>query len=183
MLKYLTYYTMFIKTQERDCCLVASAQDIQLMQYALTLAKRAETIGEIPVGAVLVDSKGNIIGEGWNQVIALSDPSAHAEILAIRQASHRLQNYRLLDCTLYVTLEPCTMCAGAILHSRLSRLVFGASDYKTGAIGSRFHLFEDYKMNHLLTVQGGVLKEACSKQISEFFQRRRIEKKQQKQAV
>ncbi|WGE57905.1 tRNA adenosine(34) deaminase TadA [Actinobacillus equuli] len=174
---------MFIKPQTTLCSLAISEQDIYFMRYALKLAERAETIGEIPVGAVLVDSEGNIIGEGWNQVIQLSDPSAHAEMLAIRQAGKEQNNYRLLNCTLYVTLEPCTMCAGAILHSRLHRLVFGASDYKTGAIGSRFHLFEDYKMNHFLEIRGGVLAEDCSQKISRFFQRRRQEQKQQKQAV
>ncbi|EFL79176.1 tRNA adenosine(34) deaminase TadA [Actinobacillus pleuropneumoniae] len=174
---------MFIKPQITQCSLTISEQDIHFMRYALELADRAEAIGEIPVGAVLVDQEGNIIGEGWNQVIQLSDPSAHAEMLAIRQAGKVQRNYRLLDCTLYVTLEPCTMCAGAILHSRLRRLVFGASDYKTGAIGSRFHLFEDYKMNHFLEIRGGVLAEECSQKISRFFQRRRQEQKRQKQAV
>ncbi|WP_420000857.1 tRNA adenosine(34) deaminase TadA [Actinobacillus pleuropneumoniae] len=174
---------MFIKPQITQCSLTISEQDIHFMRYALELADRAEAIGEIPIGAVLVDQEGNIIGEGWNQVIQLSDPSAHAEMLAIRQAGKVQRNYRLLDCTLYVTLEPCTMCAGAILHSRLRRLVFGASDYKTGAIGSRFHLFEDYKMNHFLEIRGGVLAEECSQKISRFFQRRRQEQKRQKQAV
>ncbi|MFC0347971.1 tRNA adenosine(34) deaminase TadA [Actinobacillus pleuropneumoniae] len=174
---------MFIKPQITQCSLTISEQDIHFMRYALELADRAEAIGEIPVGAVLVDQEGNIIGEGWNQVIQLSDPSAHAEMLAIRQAGKVQRNYRLLDCTLYATLEPCTMCAGAILHSRLRRLVFGASDYKTGAIGSRFHLFEDYKMNHFLEIRGGVLAEECSQKISRFFQRRRQEQKRQKQAV
>ncbi|MCL7720591.1 tRNA adenosine(34) deaminase TadA [Actinobacillus pleuropneumoniae] len=174
---------MFIKPQITQCSLTISEQDIHFMRYALELADRAEAIGEIPVGAVLVDQEGNIIGEGWNQVIQLSDPSAHAEMLAIRQAGKVQRNYRLLDCTLYVTLEPCTMCAGAILHSRLRRLVFGASDYKTGAIGSRFHLFEDYKMNHFLEIRGCVLAEECSQKISRFFQRRRQEQKRQKQAV
>ncbi|WGE66163.1 tRNA adenosine(34) deaminase TadA [Actinobacillus equuli subsp. equuli] len=174
---------MFIKPQTTLCSLAISEQDIYFMRYALKLAERAETIGEIPVGAVLVDSEGNIIGEGWNQVIQLSDPSAHAEMLAIRQAGKEQNNYRLLNCTLYVTLEPCTMCAGAILHGRIHRLVFGASDYKTGAVGSRYHLFEDYKMNHFLEIRGGVLAEDCSQKISRFFQRRRKEHKQQKQAV
>lgn len=171
---------MFIKPQTTQCSLAISEQDIYFMRYALELADRAEAIGEIPVGAVLVDSDGNILGEGWNQVIQHSDPSAHAEMLAIRQAGQAQSNYRLLDCTLYVTLEPCTMCAGAILHSRLHRLVFGANDYKTGAIGSRFHLFEDYKMNHFLEVRGGILAEDCSQKIRRFFQHRR---KEQKQAV
>ncbi|WGE89893.1 tRNA adenosine(34) deaminase TadA [Actinobacillus arthritidis] len=174
---------MFIKPQTTLCSLTLSEQDIHFMRYALELADQAEAIGEIPVGAVLVNQAGKIIGKGWNQVIQLADPTAHAEMLAIRQAGKNQNNYRLLDCTLYVTLEPCTMCAGAILHSRLHRLVFGASDYKTGAIGSRFHLFEDYKMNHFLEIRGGVLADDCDQKISRFFQRRRQEQKQQKQAV
>ena len=122
------------------------------MQHALMLADRAEALGEIPVGAVLVDDEGNILGEGWNLSIIENDPTAHAEIVALRNAAQHIQNYRLLNTTLYVTLEPCTMCAGAILHSRIKRLVFGASDYKTGAVGSRFHFFDDYKMNHTLEI-------------------------------
>lgn len=174
--------TMFIKPQATFCSFQISEQDQQFMQYALKLADKAEAIGEIPVGAVLVDQHGNVLGEGWNQSISLNDPTAHAEILAIRQAATKVQNYRLLDTTLYVTLEPCTMCAGAILHSRIGRLVFGASDYKTGAIGSRFHLFEDFKMNHFLEVQGGVLKKACSEKISHFFSHRRKLQKLAKKA-
>ena len=129
------------------------------MQHALMLADRAEALGEIPVGAVLVDDEGNILGEGWNLSIIENDPTAHAEIVALRNAAQNIQNYRLLNTTLYVTLEPCTMCAGAILHSRIKRLVFGASDYKTGAVGSRFHFFDDYKMNHSLEITSGVLAE------------------------
>lgn len=151
-----------------------------MMQYALSLADRAEEAGEIPVGAVLVDEKGGIIGEGWNLSIQHSDPTAHAEIIALRQAGQRINNYRLLNCTLYVTLEPCTMCAGAILHSRIKRLVFGAYDEKTGAVGSRFHFFDDYKMNHILEVSGGILQQECSQKISHFFQKRRQQKKQEK---
>lgn len=154
-----------------------SEQDIAFMQYALDLADLAEAKGEIPVGAVLVDKNQQIIGRGWNQTIQLCDPSAHAEMQAIRQAGQTLGNYRLLDCTLYVTLEPCPMCAGAILHSRIKRLVFGASDYKTGAVGSRYHLFEDYKMNHFLEVHGNVLGRECSQKISDFFKQRRLQKK------
>ncbi len=168
---------MFLKRSFNFSPLAISDLDEQMMSYALVLADKAEAMGEIPVGAVLVDKAGNIIGEGWNQVIALSDPTAHAEIMAIRQAGEKLQNYRLLDCTLYVTLEPCPMCAGAILHSRIGRLVFGATDYKTGAVGSRFHLFEDYKMNHLLEIRGGVMRERCSPKISDFFKKRRAEQK------
>ncbi|KGQ70945.1 tRNA adenosine(34) deaminase TadA [Chelonobacter oris] len=154
-------------------------QDQLFMQRALELADYAESLGEIPVGAVLVDVDGKIIGEGWNASILQHDPTAHAEIEAIRQGASALQNYRLLNTTLYVTLEPCTMCAGAILHSRIKRLVFGACDYKTGAVGSRFHLFDDYKMNHVLQITAGVLEQQCSEKLSRFFQRRRLEKKAQ----
>lgn len=143
------------------------------------LADRAEQLGEIPVGAVLVDENNEIIGEGWNLSIIHCDPTAHAEIVALRAAAQKIRNYRLLNTTLYVTLEPCTMCAGAILHSRIRRLVFGASDYKTGAVGSRFHFFDDYKMNHTIEITQGVLREECSEKLSAFFQRRRAEKKQE----
>lgn len=172
--------TMFIQPSQVYCDLIPSKQDLDFMQYALALADNAQAEGEIPVGAVLVH-QGEIIGEGWNRSIMLSDPTAHAEIQAIRMAGQKIQNYRLLDCTLYVTLEPCTMCAGAILHSRIGRLVFGASDYKTGAVGSRFHFFDDYKMNHLVQIQGGVMATECSQKISQFFQQRRAEKKRLKQ--
>ena len=163
-----------------DATKVRSEFDEKMMRYALTLADKAEALGEIPVGAVLVDESGNIIGEGWNLSIVQSDPTAHAEIIALRDGAKHLQNYRLLNTTLYVTLEPCTMCAGAILHSRIKRLVFGASDYKTGAVGSRFHFFDDYKMNHTLEITSGVLAEECSQKLSAFFQKRREEKKIEK---
>ena len=163
-----------------DAAKVRSEFDEEMMRYALTLADKAEALGEIPVGAVLVDAAGNIIGEGWNLSIVQSDPTAHAEIIALRNGAKNIQNYRLLNTTLYVTLEPCTMCAGAILHSRIKRLVFGASDYKTGAVGSRFHFFDDYKMNHTLEITSGVLAEECSHKLSAFFQKRREEKKIEK---
>ena len=163
-----------------DAAKVRSEFDEKMMRYALELADKAEALGEIPVGAVLVDDARNIIGEGWNLSIVQSDPTAHAEIIALRNGAKNIQNYRLLNSTLYVTLEPCTMCAGAILHSRIKRLVFGASDYKTGAIGSRFHFFNDYKMNHTLEVTSGVLAEECSQKLSTFFQKRREEKKIEK---
>ena len=163
-----------------DVAKVQSEFDEKMIRYALDLAAKAEALGEIPVGAVLVDDSGNIIGEGWNLSIVQSDPTAHAEIIALRDGAKHLQNYRLLNTTLYVTLEPCTMCAGAILHSRIKRLVFGASDYKTGAVGSRFHFFDDYKMNHTLEITSGVLAEECSQKLSAFFQKRREEKKIEK---
>ncbi|WP_265490756.1 tRNA adenosine(34) deaminase TadA [Mergibacter septicus] len=158
-------------------------RDLAFMRQALILADKAEQQGEIPVGALLVDCQGNIIAQGWNQSIALHDPTAHAEIMALRQAGEKQQNYRLTDLTLYVTLEPCPMCAGAILHSRIKRLVFGASDYKTGAVGSRFNLFNDFRMNHYLEVVSGILANECSEKISHFFQRRRAEQKQARQLV
>ncbi|HHF4046537.1 TPA: tRNA adenosine(34) deaminase TadA [Haemophilus influenzae] len=163
-----------------DIAKVRSEFDEKMMRHALELANKAEALGEIPVGAVLVDDSGNIIGEGWNLSIVQNDPTAHAEIIALRNGAKNMQNYRLLNTTLYVTLEPCTMCAGAILHSRIKRLVFGASDYKTGAIGSRFHFFDDYKMNHTLEITSGVLAEDCSQKLSTFFQKRREEKKIEK---
>ncbi len=155
--------------------------DQKMMRYALALADKAEALGEIPVGAVLVDEQGEILGEGWNLSIVNSDPTAHAEIIALRDAGQKVRNYRLLNTTLYVTLEPCTMCAGAILHSRIKRLVFGAADYKTGAVGSRFHFFDDYKMNHIPEITGGVLEAECSRKLSEFFRKRREQKKSARQ--
>ncbi|MBE2895821.1 tRNA adenosine(34) deaminase TadA [Pasteurellaceae bacterium HPA106] len=151
------------------------------MTHALRLADVAEQHGEVPVGAVLVSREGDVLGEGFNSVIRLNDPSAHAEIQAIRQAAERVGNYRLLGSTLYVTLEPCTMCAGAIVHSRIKRLVFGAYDPKTGAVGSRFHYFNDFVMNHTVEVSAGVQAEKCGAKLSAFFQRRRAEIKAQKQ--
>ena len=154
--------------------------DEKFMRHALMLADKAEQLGEVPVGAVLVDAQGEIIAEGWNCSITHSDATAHAEIMAIRAAGQAVQNYRLLNTTLYVTLEPCTMCAGAILHSRIKRLVFGAADYKTGAVGSRFHFFDEYKMNHTLEITSGILAQECGQKLSLFFQKRREQKKQSK---
>lgn len=150
--------------------------DEEWMQQAIVLASKAEQQGEVPVGALLVKD-GELVGEGWNQMISLNDPSAHAEMQAIRSAAARLGNYRLPDCTLYVTLEPCSMCAGAMVHSRIARLVFGAPDAKTGAAGSVLNLVQHYQFNHQLEVSGGVLAEQCATQLSGFFQRRRAEHK------
>lgn len=154
--------------------------DEQWMRHAMMLAHRAEQLGEVPVGAVLVKDQ-QIVAEGWNQMISLNDPSAHAEMQAVRQAGQVLDNYRLLDCTLYVTLEPCTMCAGVLVHSRIKRLVYGAADYKTGAAGSVLDLVRYPQFNHQLEVTAGVLAEECAAMLSAFFQRRRAEKKQLKQ--
>jgi len=156
-------------------------QDQQFMQRAVELAHKAEAINEIPVGAVVV-YQGQIIGEGFNQSITLNDPSAHAEMLAIRQAGKTLNNYRLLDCTLYVTLEPCSMCAGLLVHSRIKRLVFSAHDLKTGAAGSVFNVVASNKLNHQIEVSTGIMAEQCSTMLSAFFKRRRHEIKVAKKA-
>ena len=154
--------------------------DLQFMSKAYQLAQQAEALDEIPVGAVVV-SNGKIIGQGFNQSILLNDPSAHAEMLAIRDAGQNLANYRLLDCTLYVTLEPCSMCAGLLIHSRIKRLVFAATDLKTGAAGSAFDLVTHEKHNHRIEVCSGIMKDQCSSLRSAFFKRRRAEKKALKQ--
>jgi tRNA(adenine34) deaminase len=145
------------------------------MQYALSLAQKAETEGEVPVGAVVIRD-GEIVGQGWNRTIALSDPTAHAEIIALRQAGKALDNYRLPGCTLYVTLEPCCMCAGAMIHARLERVVFGATDPKTGAAGGRFQVLSDDRHNHSLEVSGGCLADDCGEQLKRFFKKKREEK-------
>jgi len=142
------------------------------MREALTLAAIAEAHGEVPVGAVVV-SDGAIIGRGYNQPIISHDPSAHAEIIAMREAAARIGNYRLTGCELYVTLEPCVMCAGAIMHARIARLVFGAADPKTGACGSVVNLFSEASLNHHATVSPGVLAAECGARLSAFFSQRR----------
>lgn len=148
--------------------------DEDWMRHALQLARRAWQQGEVPVGAVLVRD-GVLLAEGWNQPITLHDPSAHAEMLALRHAGQVLGNYRLPGTTLYVTLEPCLMCVGAILHARVSRVVFGAYEPKTGAAGSVFPLLQDPRHYHkVLAVQGGVLQEECAALLQAFFRERRI---------
>lgn len=156
--------------------------DEDWMRHAMQLAARAEAAGEVPVGAVLVKDQ-QLLAEGWNQMISLHDPSAHAEMQAVRKAGQSLQNYRLIDCTLYVTLEPCSMCAGMLVHSRVKRLVYGASDYKTGAAGSIMDLVCHPKLNHQLEVTAGVLGEECAAMLSAFFKKRRVQQKQLKQQV
>ncbi len=142
------------------------------MAYALELAQRSKAEGEVPVGAVLVKDN-EVVGEGWNQPIARHDASAHAEIMAIRAAGKALNNYRLPDTTLYVTLEPCTMCAGAMIHARIARLVYGAPDPRTGTAGSVIDIFAKDYHNHQLIVEGGVLQEACGQILKDFFRARR----------
>ena len=148
------------------------SQDEKWMLHAQLLASKAEAQGEVPVGAVLVKN-GEVVGEGWNQPITLSDPTAHAEIMAMRAAGQLLENYRQPDTTLYVTLEPCSMCAGAMLHARVGRVVFGAYDPKTGAAGSVYDTLQDERNLHKLTVEGGVLAETCSEQLRSFFRAKR----------
>ena len=147
--------------------------DEEYMQIALQLAREGAAAGEVPVGAIVVRD-GEIIGRGYNAPISQHDPSAHAEIQAIRDAGRNTGNYRLVDCTLYVTLEPCAMCAGAMQHARIARLVFGASDPKTGACGSVINLMGEIRLNHHLKMMAdGVLAKECSRQLSDFFAARR----------
>ncbi len=142
------------------------------MRRALGLARHAEEAGEVPVGAVVVQ-EGEIIGEGWNQPICAHDPSAHAEMVALRAAATHNKNYRLPGATLYVTLEPCAMCAGAIVQARVARVVYGAADPKAGAAGSVFQLLDSPALNHRAQVYGGVLNEESGRLLKEFFQSRR----------
>jgi len=151
------------------------------MRHALMLAQRAWEEGVVPVGAVLVHNN-RVIGEGWNRPIGRHDPTAHAEIMALRQGGLVLQNYRLLDTTLYVTLEPCVMCAGAMVHGRIGTLVFGARDLKTGAAGSLMDVLHHPGMNHRVEIVEGMLSDECSGMLSEFFRQRRLAIKAQKQA-
>jgi tRNA(adenine34) deaminase len=149
-----------------------SRNDADFMIEALALAREAGAAGEVPVGAIVV-REGEIVGRGVNQPILRHDPTAHAEIMALRDAAARLGNYRLPGCVLYVTLEPCAMCAGAIFHARLGRVVFGASDPKTGAAGSVLNLYAESKLNHHASLTGGVLAEECASLLSAFFAARR----------
>ena len=149
--------------------------DEHFMRLALALAERAQREdNEIPVGALLVDAAGKVIGEGWNRNIADHDPSAHAEIVAMRRAGKALGNHRLVGCTLYVTLEPCAMCAMAVVHARVARVVFGAFDPKTGAAGSVFDLLSDARHNHRVDVVGGVLGEDAGAKLTAYFRAKRV---------
>ena len=155
---------------------MSESNDERWMEAALALARQAADAGEVPIGAVVVKD-GQIIGRGYNQPISNRDPTAHAEIIALREAAAHLQNYRLTDCTLVVTMEPCVMCAGAILHARIARLVYGAREYKTGAHGSVMDVFAEPRLNHHCAVHGEVLADTCAELISGFFASRRLAKK------
>lgn len=146
--------------------------DEEFMGVAIELARNAWMAGEVPVGAVVV-LNGAVVGRGFNQPISQNDPSAHAEIMALRDAGRHIGNYRLPECSLYVTLEPCAMCAGAIMHARIKRIVYGAADPKTGAAGSVINLFAETRLNHHTEIVGGILASECSELISRFFKERR----------
>ena len=148
------------------------ATDIAYMRQALALAQRAADQGEVPVGALVV-FEDKVIGEGWNRPISTQDPTAHAEIVALRDAASRLANYRLTGSSLYVTLEPCPMCAGAIVHARVARVIYGTIDPIAGAAGTVFNVLAAPSLNHRPAVQGGVLAEECAHGLRSFFQARR----------
>lgn len=148
------------------------AEHEQWMRRALALADRAENEGEVPIGAVVVRD-GQLIGEGWNSVIAYQDPTAHAEIVALRDAAKLVGNYRLPGATVYVTLEPCTMCAGAMIHARIDKLIFAASEPKSGVVCSTCSLLDEPRYNHRISWQGGVLAQDSSQRLQAFFKRRR----------
>ena len=145
-----------------------SEDDLRFMSHAIDLAREAERAGEVPVGAVIVKD-GRIVGEGWNRPISTHDPTAHAEIIAMRAASEHLSTYRLLDTTLYVTLEPCPMCAGAMVHARVKRLVYAATDPRAGAAGTVFNIVQHAQLNHRLDTEGGVMAAQCSEMLRAFF--------------
>ncbi len=155
---------------------VSPQDDIAYMRAALELARQGALAGEVPVGAVVVKD-GQIVGRGYNQPISSHDPSAHAEMVAMRDAARRIGNYRLVGCELFVTLEPCVMCVGAMFHARIGRVVYGAKEPKTGAAGSVFNLFTEPRLNHHARIEGGVLAEECGRVLSDFFAMRRAQQK------
>ncbi len=155
-----------------DKYLIKEGSDAGFMTVAIALAGEASEAGEVPVGAVVVKG-GKVVGAGFNAPISRHDPSAHAEIQALRAAATALGNYRLAGCTLFVTLEPCTMCAGAIMHARIERLVFGAADPKTGACGSVVNLFTEARLNHHTVVEAGLMAQQCGELLTNFFRQRR----------
>ena len=149
--------------------------DEEWMQYALQLAKKSEERDEVPVGAIIV-YKNKIIGEGWNQPISSNNPTAHAEIMALQDAGEKIGNYRLIDSTMYVTLEPCVMCAGAMVHARIAKLVYAVDDQKTGACGSVFNMIQAEELNHNTEIKKGVLEKECQALIKNFFKEKRLKK-------
>lgn len=173
--------TLFVETNFRhfseDLMTESDRNDEYWMRQALEQAQRAYRLGEVPVGAILVDNLGQAIAEAHNQPIGSLDPTAHAEVKVLREAALRLSNYRLIDTTLYVTLEPCVMCVGAMVHARIGRLVYGAREPKTGAIESAISLPEQVSFNHKFEVTSGVLAQPCSELLADFFAHRREQKK------
>ena len=159
---FIIHYSLFIIIMNDD----------HWMQHALKLARKAEVAGEVPVGALIV-LNGELVAEGWNQPISSSDPTAHAEIIALRAAGQKLDNYRLLDAELYVTLEPCPMCVGAMLHARIKRVIYAATDPKTGALGGAYDLLNSVSHNHSFEVTKGVLEEQSREMLQGFFRERR----------
>ncbi len=171
-----TAQSMTVQSMSDDISteLIWNESDLRWMTHALALAERAEREDdEIPVGAVLIDADGHMIAEGWNRNIGTHDPTAHAEIVAMREGGRTLANHRLVGCTLYVTLEPCAMCAMAMVHARVARVVYAASDPKTGAAGSVFDLLTDPRHNHRVVVQGGLLADKAGTMLTNYFRRKR----------
>lgn len=162
-------------TRDNPSIFATPISDETWMEEALRCAAHAQTLGEIPIGAVVV-CKGEIVGRGWNSNLTNADPSAHAEIMALREAGKNIANHRLVDCEIFVTIEPCAMCAGALIHARLSRLVYGASDPKAGAVHSVMSVLNHPKLNHQMEVRGGVLADKCSELLQSFFKARRTAK-------
>ncbi len=170
-----------MSNQDSDESLIPafSEQDRYWMERAFQLASQGEALGEVPVGAVIV-CDGEILGEGFNQPITSHDPTAHAEIIALRHAARQVQNYRLVGASIYVTLEPCTMCVGALVHARIGRLVFGTTEPKAGAVVSKSQLLDNDYFNHRVNYAGGLMAQECQHQLSEFFAMRREQKRQEK---
>lgn len=167
-----------MESETTDFKVTTATGDAAFMREALALAQQAAAAGEVPVGAVVVKD-GQIVGRGSNAPISKHDPTAHAEIAAMRDAAQRLGNYRLVGCELFVTLEPCVMCVGAMFHARIARVVYGARDPKTGSAGSVLDLFAEARLNHHASIEGGVLAEECGKVLSDFFAMRRAQQKAQ----
>jgi tRNA(adenine34) deaminase len=171
----LHFFDRYLVMDKAVAPLEFGEMDIQLMGIALEAAREAAAAQEVPVGAVLVDSMGKVVAAAGNRIISGPDPTGHAEIVVLRAAAARLGNYRLTGTTLYVTLEPCAMCAAAMVHARIRRLVFGAVDPKAGAVVSKYRLGTDGLLNHFFHVTGGVMAEECGQLLRDFFQRRRGE--------